>query len=869
MDNIYYLLKKRSSDQGGRTMEKNSKNADISEEIKHFRKQIDRYNLLNKKLQITEDFEELEKLWSDYSQRHGWEIPFWRGADVQVLLSRSGETEKDWRKAATLRRGYGVDEPCPSRYPEMLSGLLLQLGEGTPYIDHNQRYEFYFNIHKTCVRSEMLSVSASRVQVCSRVIFEQIRLLNSWVQELIVEMHAAPSKNLIQLGWKYYFAYGRNVNRATMLSAERCPDAIGGIQACLNDHRFAIDQRHVATVIPEKGRSASGILWMINPHDEAQLDLREGVNVNPQCYRKERVIVKVSQADMFGMPEEVEALVYISNFSEGDTPRTGYIQEIIEGLTEGLYSGSVLETYRKYLPKNPVTTVEVIKNNKPDLLSTSSNFLLKNEFLEIIKKVVEEEFGRTEGINAKDVCFKIFECLNTCFRRHSPADSSDPKALSEFLLDFIHPDGFEALSKSTCFHEMSQLVPLITSDNILFDNRIYPDRPVLVEQSKFIEDAQSSHKQFNSEYAKTSQNFTRSKMKRLIRKLSSLLWTVRSNMVHGSKLGGSEDYRNRGEIVSQLTLKILFEILNSLFAGGLKNLSVYGELRSEQALHSQYMRKFTFCGKGSLIGLEWRDVNNQRWMEIGAGDSKVDAELYRVNELNSFEFLDVLEASAKRVLTQFEAGGDTQFSWSYSKKKDLNEANLLPANNYEQVATDIFNKSDALALMYCTRQLSKKFEQTTHDKYEVSTEISFDIDGFQFESSEQSKIALISDELHNIKGLKFKHAAELKKHFELLKHIFNKELFPNRSFWPEIEKGLFGYFFDEVERIANTWPHVLTDLEDADSYQMCRDLVVWFYEAVYGRANALSETYIESSLLKDWGKEADDLFCDLAELKDL
>ena len=49
---------------------------------------------------------------------------------------------------------------------------------------------------------------------------------------------------------------------------------------------------------------------------------------------------------------------------------------------------------------------------------------------------------------------------------------------------------------------------------------------------------------------------------------------------------------------------------------------------------------------------------------------------------------------------------------------------------------------------------------------------------------------------------------------------------------------------------------------------MCSDLVVWFYEAVYGRANQLSETYIEGSSLKDWGKVADDLFSDLSELKD-
>ena len=120
-------------------------------------------------------------------------------------------------------------------------------------------------------------------------------------------------------------------------------------------------------------------------------------------------------------------------------------------------------------------------------------------------------------------------------------------------------------------------------------------------------------------------------------------------------------------------------------------------------------------------------------MEIGVGDSQIDAELYKVQELNSFIFLDVLETSAK-VLTQFKSKEDTFFSWSYSKRRDLNEPNLPPANNYEKVATDTFNKSDALALMYCTRQLSKKFMEKTHDKYEVSTEISFDIDGFQLTS---------------------------------------------------------------------------------------------------------------------------------------
>ena len=77
--------------------------------------------------------------------------------------------------------------------------------------------------------------------------------------------------------------------------------------------------------------SASGILWLINPDDELQLDAREGVNSTPPYYRKETVIVKITHAGAYNSPEEVEALIYVSNFPEGDTPREGYVEEIIEG----------------------------------------------------------------------------------------------------------------------------------------------------------------------------------------------------------------------------------------------------------------------------------------------------------------------------------------------------------------------------------------------------------------------------------------------------------------------------------------------------------------------------------------------------------
>ena len=70
-----------------------------------------------------------------------------------------------------------------------------------------------------------------------------------------MELQTPPPPNLLEQGWKYYFAYGRNVNRTAMLGQDRCPNALGGIQASLENYRFAIDQRNVGTVIKAEGMS--------------------------------------------------------------------------------------------------------------------------------------------------------------------------------------------------------------------------------------------------------------------------------------------------------------------------------------------------------------------------------------------------------------------------------------------------------------------------------------------------------------------------------------------------------------------------------------------------------------------------------------
>ena len=199
------------------------------------------------------------------------------------------------------------------------------------------------------------------------------------------------------------------------------------------------------------------------------------------------------------------------------------------------------------------------------------------------------------------------------------------------------------------------------------ENNFYPGSESNDREKEIIESANSDHRQFKSEYKKASEKLTSGKMKRLIRKLSMLLWTIRSNMVHGSKIAmDDEEYQNRTEVISELTIRVLFEVINSLFAGGLKNFAVYGELRLGHPLFNEYMRKSEFRGLGYITGLEWRDSNDTKWIEVGAAQNQISSELYSVNELNFFKPLDLLEKAAERKFTEFNSDSKSVFAWVYS-----------------------------------------------------------------------------------------------------------------------------------------------------------------------------------------------------------
>ena len=73
----------------------------------------------------------------------------------------------------------------------------------------------------------------------------------------------------------YYLAFGANMNKKTM--KDRCGDDIEFIgKAEIQDFKFIIDTKGVASVIESKGDFVEGILWNISLDDVHKLDFYEG-----------------------------------------------------------------------------------------------------------------------------------------------------------------------------------------------------------------------------------------------------------------------------------------------------------------------------------------------------------------------------------------------------------------------------------------------------------------------------------------------------------------------------------------------------------------------------------------------------------------
>jgi len=125
-----------------------------------------------------------------------------------------------------------------------------------------------------------------------------------------------------------YFAYGSNMDLRQM--RYRCPDAKLLGAGILPRHKFIINSRGVATLIPENRNKVYGLIFYLNEDDEDTLDRYEGVKGG--YYYKDYI-------DIASKNGNIKCLIYFASDTKPGNPREGYLEKIINAV-------------KKYFPKN-------------------------------------------------------------------------------------------------------------------------------------------------------------------------------------------------------------------------------------------------------------------------------------------------------------------------------------------------------------------------------------------------------------------------------------------------------------------------------------------------------------------------------------
>lgn len=138
-----------------------------------------------------------------------------------------------------------------------------------------------------------------------------------------------------------YFAYGSNLSLTQM--SHRCPSSPHNGVAALHHHRWIINARGYANVVPSPGDVVYGLTYALTAEDEARLDVDEGV---PWAYEKRMMDLEVwaaaeGRAVVEGERGEVRrGLVYVDErrVVEG-TPRREYVGRMNRGVEEAVGRG--------------------------------------------------------------------------------------------------------------------------------------------------------------------------------------------------------------------------------------------------------------------------------------------------------------------------------------------------------------------------------------------------------------------------------------------------------------------------------------------------------------------------------------------------
>lgn len=302
------------------------------------------------------------------------------------------------------------------------------------------------------------------------------------------------------------------------------------------------------------------------------------------------------------------------------------------------------------------------------------------------------------GNNNMVYCDLFFRSLNISFNKlahhYEIIEETDTRKLKFFFKTMLNEEVIEKFINHPSLKKVLTLFPLIQDDLIItqqFGDISEFDPSIHFET---YENSTNLHKQFNKEYSKCIESFTIPKGRRTIDKLCGLLWTVRSNLAHGSKvdlLGKIE----RNIEVCDIIFHVLFNLIDAVLNFSTYQIGVYGELRKNGSFHNRFMNKMNFLSESFIRGTSWyeEDLMTQ-WVDIRNGTDEIPIEVYRFKNYEELHSIDRIEMAYRVFVPYFDdAGVHLGYCWVYSRSKQLNLDSFSKNINKNNVEAFTTNKS--------------------------------------------------------------------------------------------------------------------------------------------------------------------------------
>ena len=263
---------------------------------------------------------------------------------------------------------------------------------------------------------------------------------------------------------------------------------------------------------------------------------------------------------------------------------------------------------------------------------------------------------------------RIWNTLN--FIEGGEDKNSDSNKLKKLLEISFKDESIRRLLSHSFVKELKTIRPLIHNDQKV-SNLLgvpYNENTILTDDQEL--DATSEHRELNKFINKlevSTENFI---SRKFTNKFSRLLYLVRSNIMHGSKINYEGSRRN--EEICSIIYKALLYISDLLLDKGLHKIASYGELRKEHRLYESLVIQNDghFLKDAEVVGNVY-NIENTSIIDVNAELERTKVEILEFKNYSKIQEIDIVE-NMPRILKPYLVNDEVDgFAWVYTSSLNI------------------------------------------------------------------------------------------------------------------------------------------------------------------------------------------------------